>query len=583
MTFHNMFNRQIAEIFLKIADTLELKNENIFKVRAYRTAAQNITGLTRQLSEIYEEDPSKIGDIPGIGKDLKAKIIELIETGELKFYDELITTFPPGFIDLLNISRLGPKKLRKLQEELGVEDIEDLEKACKTGKLEKIEGMGKKTQDKLLEGIKHFRKKAGRMLLPEAYKHAEAVMAYLKGSKNFKRIEKAGSLRRGKDTVGDIDILALVGNSEKAMDLFVKYPGVDSVIAKGSTKSSISLKGGVQIDLRIVENKSFGAALVYFTGSKEHNIKIRHIAKKLNYKVNEYGVFSTGKSGKEKYIKGKTEEEVYDVLGLQWIPPELRENSGEIEASQKKEVLGTLLKLKDIKGDLHVHSTASDGRDTLENIAKAAEKRGYKYLAVTDHSKLVKVAGGMDEKQLLKRADQVRKISKKFKGVKILMGVEVDILGDGKLDLEDYALKEMDIVIAAIHSKFSLDKDFQTARVLKAMNNKYVNVLAHPSGRLITTRNPLELDFDKIFRKAADKNIFLEINTHGDRIDLNDVNCRRAKELGAKLVINTDAHEIAQLDNIVYGVMTARRGWIEKKDVLNTYSLEKVLKMLKRK
>ncbi|MFC1548378.1 DNA polymerase/3'-5' exonuclease PolX [Candidatus Omnitrophota bacterium] len=578
-----MENKEIAAIFSRIADILEIKNENVFKVRAYRTAAQNITGLARQLKDVYAEDPEKIGKIPGIGKDLKEKIIEMIKTGRLKQYQELTKEFSPGFLDMFNLSGLGPKKLKKLREELGIENVDQLEKACKQGKLADLEGMGAKTAEKLLEAIAHFRKKQGRMLLPEAHEIAEEIVSYLKKSKNFKKIEKAGSLRRGTETVGDLDILAVAGDNEKAMDYFVKYPEVETIIAKGPTKTSISLREGPQVDLRVVDLSCFGAALVYFTGSKQHNIEIRNIAKRANLKVSEYGVFSVGKkSGAEKMIAGKTEEDLYKKLGMEWVPPELRESRGEIDAALKGKLPKKLVDLKGIQGDLHVHSNESDGRDSMEDVVKKAKELGYKYVAISDHSKNVAIAHGLDEKRLMKSVAKIRKLDSKIKGIKVLAGIEVDILEKGKLDLSDSALKELDVVIAAVHSRFSLPEDKQTARILKAMDNKYVNALAHPSGRLISRRTPLQLNFDRIFRKAVENNIFMEINTHGERIDLNDVNCIRAKELGCKFIINSDAHAVEQMDLMIYGVITAKRGWLEKKDVINTYSLDKLIKTLKK-
>lgn len=577
-----MTNKEIASIFSRIADMLEIKDENVFRIRAYRTASQNVTGLARQLEDMYAEDPESLGNVPGIGKDLKEKIIEMIKTNRLAFYAELMKEFSPGFLDMLSLSGMGPKKLKKLKDELGINNMNDLEKACKEKKLENLEGMGAKTEEKLLEAIEHFRRQEGRMLLPEADAWANEVISYLKKSKNFKKIEKAGSLRRGKETVGDLDILSIAKDSAKAMDHFTSYKEAENIIAKGPTKSSVSLKEGPQVDLRVIDSSCFGAALVYFTGSKEHNIKLRTMAKAKGLKVNEYGVFSVGKTGKETFVAGRTEEEVYKRIGMQYIPPEMRENQGEIEAALKGKLPEKLIEMKDLKGDLHMHTTETDGRATLEEVVSRCKEKGYEYIAITDHSKNVRVARGMDEKRLLKQAERVRKIAKKTKDMKVLIGVEVDILGDGKLDLSDSALKELDIVIAAVHSKFTLDKEKQTSRMLKAMDNKYVNVLAHPSGRLITKRNPLQLDFDRLFEKAKENNIFLEINTHGERIDLNDVHIRRAKEMENKFLISSDAHDLSHLEKIVYGVITARRGWLKKEDVLNTYSLEKVRKLLKR-
>lgn len=577
-----MRNKEIADIFSRIADVLEIKDENVFRIRAYRTAAQNIMNLSRELDDIYKKDPSGLENIPGIGKDLKEKIVEMLETGKLKYFNDLMKEFSPGFLDMLDLAGLGPKKLRKLQEKLGIKNVEDLKKACEKGKLEDIEGMGAKSQEKLLEAIGHFKKKEGRMLLPEADAYADEIITYLKKSKFFKKLEKAGSLRRGRETVGDLDILSIATDAKKAMDHFVNYPDCESVVAKGLTKGSIVLRNGPQVDLRIIESRRFGAALQYFTGSKQHSVKVRKIAKSKGYKVNEYGVFSVKKAGKERMVAGKTEEEVYKKVGMDWIPPELREDTGEVEAAMEGGLPKNLLKEKDIKGDLHLHTTESDGRATIEELAEKAREKGYEYIGISEHSKLVRVARGLDEKRLLKHVERIRKIDKKVKGIKILAGVEVDILGDGSLDLKDHALKELDIVIAAIHSKFKLSKKEQTERILRAMDNKYVNALAHPSGRLITTRTPLQIDFDRIFSQAAGANIYLEVNTHGDRMDLNDVHCKRAKELGAKFLISSDAHALDQLDLLTFGVITARRGWVEKKDVLNTYPLDKMFKALKR-
>ncbi len=450
-----MDNRQISHIFSRIADALEIQGANPFRVRAYRTASQNISGFSRQLKDIYSEDGSQLSDIPGIGKDLKEKIVELVTTNDLGYYNKLTEEFPAGFLDMLDLSGLGPKKLKKLRDELGVENVSELEKACKAGELESLDGMGAKTQDKLLAAIKHFKKSEGRMLLPEATYFAAKIVEYLSKSRNFKKIEQAGSLRRGRETIGDLDILAVADNAGAAMDYFTNYPDAAEIIVKGATKSSISLKEGPQIDLRIVDEASFGAALVYFTGSKQHNIEMRKIARRKGYKVNEYGVFSV-KSGRK--VAGRTEEEVYEKIGMSWIPPEMRENRGEIELSRQGTLPRKFLKLRDIKGDLHMHTTASDGSCSIEELARAAKQKGYNYIAITDHSKYVRIAGGMDEKRLLKHVKNIRAIDKKIKGIKILAGVEVDILKNGKLDMDDSVLKELDVVIAAVHSFFALDE-----------------------------------------------------------------------------------------------------------------------------
>lgn len=577
-----MNNEQIAEIFFRIADALEIRGDNVFKIRAYRTAARNISELARQLSDLYAGDPGSLDGIEGIGKDLKAKIIEMLGTGGLAYYDELMSEFEPGFLDLLNLSGLGPKKLSKLRKELGINNVDDLEKACKSGRVAELPGMGDKTEAKILESIEHYRKKQGRLLLPEAYAYAMAMIEYLEKPRGlFRKTDIAGSLRRGRETIGDIDILATVSDPEKAMEHFTGFPGVGSIVAKGATKSSVSLKGGPQIDLRVVDKNSYGAALQYFTGSKEHNVKLRHIAKNKGYKLSEYGVFKVTRNGKEVFAAGGTEREVYKELGLGFIPPEMRENRGEIEAALSGTLPSRLVELDDLKGDLHLHTNATDGTATIKELAEAAKDKGYEYIAITDHSKLIRIAKGMDEKEILAHADRIRKVARSVKGLKILAGVEVDILADGTLDLEDYALKELDLVVAAIHSNFSLDREKQTERILRCLDNPYVNILAHPSGRLISTRKGLEADMDRVFSKAAEAGVFLEINTHGERIDLNDVNSMRAKELGAGVAINTDAHSVAQMDLMFYGVVTARRGWLEKKDVLNTHGYDALIKKIR--
>ena len=577
-----MDNKEAALIFRDIADILEIKNENIFRVRAYRQAASRIEALGRQLSEMYKEDPSSISDVPGIGKDLFGKIEEMVTTGHLEFYSRLVKEFPAGFLDLLNLPGLGPKKLRKLRDVLGVKNIDELEKACLSGKIAGIEGMGEITQRKIIAEISRFKKNEGRMLAPLAEELADRIILHLSSDSNFKKIEKAGSLRRGAETVGDIDILVWAKDPLRAARRLVSFPGAERVLSKGPSKCSIEAEGAHQVDMRLVEKKCFGAALLYFTGSKQHNIKIRQLAKKKNYKLNEYGVFSISPSGREKFLAGKTEKEVYEQLSMQWVPPELREDRGEVEASLKGRLPKDLLELGDIRGDLHLHTVDSDGMMTLEGLIEAALEKGYSYMAVTNHSKLVRIANGMDEKRLLKHVEHIRKISRKYKKIKVLAGVEVDILRDGTLDLEDAALKELDIVIAAVHSNFSADRNSQTERLIRAIDNRYVNILAHPSGRLITKRDPLDFDKRKVFLRASQNNVVLEINTHGERVDLNDIDCMLAKELGAKFAVNTDSHQKRHMDGMKLGVSTARRAWLEKKDVVNTYSFEELRKVLKR-
>jgi len=577
-----MNNKEIASIFYRIGDALEIKGENVFKIRAYRLAARNIIDLPREVSALFKQDPSQLDSIPGIGRDLKEKIVEMLSSGRLAYFESLMKEFPSGFFDMLKLSGLGPKRLKKFKEKLNIKNIDDLEKACRQHSVSELESEGERSEAKLSEAIKYYKKGVGRLLLQSAERIAEKTVDYLAKSNVFKKIEIAGSLRRGKETVGDIDILAEARDNGKAMDHFIAMPFAEKIIAKGTVKSSILVKGGAQLDLRVASAGSFGAALMYFTGSKAHNIKLRRLAKTKKRKVNEYGIFSVSASGKEKKLAGKTEKEVYQKLAMTWIPPELREDNGEIEAAQMGRLPANLLTEKDILGDLHLHTKETDGNLSVKDIVLEAKRRGYKYIAITNHSKYVRIANGMDEKRLLAHVADIRKVSSRISGIKVLAGIEVDILEDGRLDLEDYALKELDIVIAAVHSHFALDEKKQTERMVKALDNKYVNILAHPSGRLITTRTPITMDFEKIFLLCAENNIFLEVNTHGERIDLNDLHCRMAKKVGAKFVINTDAHDIAQLDAMKYGVITARRAWLEKKDVLNTYQPGKVIKALGR-
>lgn len=580
--FSHMENKAIASIFREIADILEIKDENVFRIRAYRQAADRIEGIDRQLYEIFAEDPGAIRNIPGVGRDLAGKIEEMVTTGHLEFYSRLVKEFPPGFLELLNIPTLGPKKLRDLRNILSVKNIHDLEKVCRNGKVAELDGMGEKTQKKLLEGISLVARSEGYMLADEGAELADKIIEFLMEDGNFKKIEKAGSLRRGVELVGDIDILAQVKDQEKAANKFVSFPMTQRIIAKGSTKCSIEVGPSRQIDLRMVDEECFGAALVYFTGSKQHNIKIRNIAKKNALKLNEYGVFAINVDGKERLVGGKTEKEVYKKLRMQWIPPELREDRGEVEAALKGEIPRDLVQFEDIKGDLHLHTVDTDGKMGLDELIEAAMEKGYHYMAVTNHSKLVRIANGMDEKRLLEHVGHVRKTAKRYGKIKVLAGVEVDILRDGTLDIEDYALRELDIVIAAVHSNFSADREIQSERLLRAMDNKYVNILAHPSGRLIRKRAALDFDRDRIFTRAAENNVMLEINTHGERVDLNDTACLRAKALGAKFVISTDAHEKRHMTGMKLGVATARRAWLTKKDIVNTYTFDKLVKSLKR-
>jgi len=571
-----MENKDIAQIFTDIADILEIQDKDPFRIRAYRKAAMNIEDMSEKIEYMFKQDAKRLDEIPGVGASLREKVKEILTTGKLKQREDLMKEVPPQLLELMHISSLGPKTVQKLHKKLRINNIRGLEEACKKHKVRTLEGMGVKSEEKILESISEFKTASGRMKLEQATFYARGIIEHLRKLKSVKRAEPAGSLRRGLETVGDIDILVTGKYPDKIMAHFVDYPQTKKVLAHGESKSSIILKGGIQIDVRFIEEDRFGSALQYFTGSKAHNIKTRTIAIDRGYKLNEYGLFK----GKRR-LAGKTEEEVYKALGLTYIPPELREDRGEIEAA-KTNSLPRLVEERDIKGDLHLHTKATDGANTIEEMARAAMKKGYKYIAITDHSKAVRVAGGLNDEETIRHIDEIKKINRKMRGITIFAGMEVDILGDGGLDLSADVLKKLDLVIAAVHSKFNLDKDKMTKRIIRAMENPYVNVLAHPTGRLIGERKPYEIDFARIFEKASENGIMIEVNCYSSRLDLKDVHCKMAKEYGAKIVISTDAHNTLQLDNMHFGVVTARRGWLEKKDVANTLPVEKFKKLIKR-
>lgn len=568
-----MDNLQISQIFRDIAKILEIKGENPFRIRAYEKAAQNIEGLTDDITVYIKED--RLTDIPGIGKDLSEKIKEFISTGRIKAYEALKKTVPEGILDLLKIPSIGPKTARLLYEQLKINNVDDLEKAIKQGRLKGIFGIKEKTIENISKGIELFKKGRERMTLAQAIQVADEFINNLKKIGGVKKITPAGSLRRQKETVRDIDILIISESPKKIMDAFVRVPSVKEILAKGQTKASVRTKDDVQVDCRVEKEESFGAALLYFTGSKNFNIKLRMIAQRMGLKINEYGIFKG-----DVYIAGKTEEEMFKALGLSYIEPELREDTGEIELA-KENKLPDLIELKDIKADLHVHSNFSDGTNTIEEIVKAAQARNYSYIAITDHSQGLKVAGGLSPKELARKRLEIDRINKNLKGFKVLYATEVDIDSQGRLDYPDSILKEFDVVVAAIHAGFKQSKEQLSRRLIKACMNKYVNIIAHPTGRLWGVRQGYDLDFTEVFKVARETNTFLEINSFPNRLDLNDLNSRRAKEAGVKLVISTDAHNIEQLDAIQLGVAVARRGWLEDKDVINTLNLEDFFKTIR--
>ncbi|MFO7852157.1 MAG: DNA polymerase/3'-5' exonuclease PolX [Bacteroidota bacterium] len=568
-------NKKIAEKLEEVAGLLELKGENRFRVRSYRDAARVISGMSEDLGGLVDSD-GKLQDIPGIGESIAEKIKEIIKTGKLKQLEKLKKEIPESLLEVMALEQMGPQRTKVLYEKLGVETIEDLKKAAEGGKIDDISGFGKKMSETILKAIEEYEESdhVGRFKLKEVEDRIESLREYLK--EELDNISIAGSYRRKKETVGDIDILATSKNPKKGVDRFTSYEDVSRVLSKGDTKSSLFLKSGMRVDLRVIEKRSYGSAMLYFTGSKAHNIELRKIAQDKNMKVNEYGLFK----GKKR-IASKKEEDIYDKLGLKYVEPELRENKGEIEAARNNK-LPTLIKLEDIRGDLQTHTKYSDGIYSIEDMVKAAEEMGYEYYAITDHSKRVTMAGGLDEKKLAEQIEKIDELNKKMKKLRILKAIEVDILEDGSLDLSDDILKELDIVICAIHYNQNLSEKKQTRRVLKAMENPYFNILAHPTGRLIGKRKGYEIDLKKVMKEAKDKGCYLEINAAPERLDLNDDNARMAKEMNLKISISTDAHSIDQLKNMEYGVNQARRGWLEKDDVLNTRPWKELKKLLKR-
>jgi len=569
-------NRDVAGVLAEIADLLEIKGENPFKVRAYQRAAHAIENLPTELSAMLGHRP--FTEIPGIGASIADKLQELLTTGRCRFHQELLAEFPASLAALLSIPEVGPRKAQALHDQLGITSVDQLEQAAREGRLRDLKGFGAKTEANILRGIERLRVHKARLPLAEAHPLAMEVVENLRVAAPVEQIEPAGSIRRMRDTIGDIDILVTSSDPEEVMSVFVSLPTAHHVIARGPTKTSVVTEHGAQMDVRVVEPESFGAALQYFTGSKEHNVRLRELAVRRGLRLSEYGVFEVAT---ERRVAGATEEEVYAALDLPLIPPELREDRGEIAAAQRGE-LPHLVEVEDIKGDLHVHTRRTDGHHTVEEMAETALGRGYKYIAICDHSRSVGMAGGLFDEDLLRHAADIRAASKRIKGITLLAGTECDIRRDGTLDYPDEVLAQLDFVVAAVHSGFKLDADSMTARIIDAMHNPYVDAIAHPTGRIIGKRDPYEVDVERLLAAAAELGVAMEINSYPDRLDLRDIHIRRAKELGVRLVINTDAHDCDHLRLITYGVATARRGWAEPQDVLNTLPLAALRKRLRR-
>jgi DNA polymerase (family 10) len=569
-----MKNRVIAEMFDRIADILEFKGELPFRVLAYRKASRVIQDLRDDIESIWKE--GKLKEIPGIGEGMAKKIDEYLSTGKMAKYEEVSKGVPSSLIDLLNIQGLGPKTLSLAYEKLKVKNLEDLKRVIADGSLAKLPRMGEKKVENLNKGIQLFVASHERMSLGIALPVAERVIEELKKTAKVKRISTAGSLRRLKETIGDIDILSEGTDGEAIIKKFTSLPSVERILASGETKGSVIVEGGTQVDLRVVEPKSYGAALQYFTGSKDHNVKLRDIAKKQGLKINEYGVFRG-----DRRIGGKNEEDIYKAVGIPMMAPELREDRGEIEAA----IDGTLPNLvtpADIRGDFHVHSVYSDGSDSIMTIAEKGISMRYSFIAICDHSKSARYAGGMNEAALLKQIAEIREVNSRLKGkgFRLLAGIEVDIKADGSLDFPDALLKKLDVVVASIHSGF---KHRVTERIVTAMKNPYVHIIGHPTGRLISRREGYEVDLGKVMEAAKGTRTALEINAYYDRLDLSDIACRKAKELGITLAIGTDSHSIAHLDFMKFGLAVARRGWLEKPDLLNSLRPQALLTRLKSK
>ena len=567
-------NADIAAVFEEIADLLEIQGANPFRVRAYRNAAREMESLGVPAAEMVAKGED-LTELPGIGEDLAAKIREIVETGTCKALEKLRRELPPTITELLKIPGLGPKRVRALYDRLRIKTVDQLAKAAQAGRIRALEGFGPKTEQAILEALAAHLSEARRFKLAVAAQYAEPLKAYLEKVARVDRVVIAGSYRRFKETVGDIDILVTAKDAPQVMDSFTAYEEVRDVLAKGATRSTVILKCGLQVDLRVVDPECYGAALQYFTGSKAHNIELRRLAQERGLKVSEYGVFRG-----ERRVAGETEESVYKAVDLPWIAPELRENRGEIEAARAGK-LPKLVELDDLRGDLHAHTKATDGHNTLREMAKAALERGFEYLAITEHSRRLSVAHGLDPARLRKQIAEIDRLNAELRGITILKGIEVDILEDGRLDLPDDVLAECDLVVGAVHSQFSLPRAKQTARILKAMDHRYFTILAHPSGRLIDTRAPYDVDMLRIVRHARSRGCFLELNAHPERLDLLDIHCQLARDEGVLVAISTDAHSVQDFDNLRYGVGQARRGWLTRNDVLNTRPLKALRALLK--
>ncbi len=577
-----MDNKAIAGILYETADLLEIDGQDSFRIRSYRNAAEAIEAQTQQIADLINE-PKKVLAIPGIGKGMLVNMQEMFKEGKLSLHAELLKKYHPSMLDLLKIQGLGPKTIALIWSAYQVSDLEGVAKLAREGKIRELPRMGEKQEQKLLKAIEDYRRIAGRFLLDAGEREADKIIEHLRDYSGVEKITPAGSLRRGRETVGDLDIL-VTGKAccddaarEKLIEHVIKLPGLMEIIARGENKVSFRLRGGMQVDVRLLPPESFGAAMQYFTGSKAHNVALRQRALKMGYTLSEY---SLAKLDTEKPVAGKTEEEIYAKLKLDYIPPELRENLGEIDASEAR-TLPTLITQADLQGDVHMHTVETDGRNTIEEMAEAAKEHGYKYMAITDHSKNLAFANGLDDKRAVEHIHRIRAVNDKLGDIRIFAGIEVDILADGALDLSDSVLEQMDIVIASVHSHFNQTPAEMTDRLLKAVENPNTSLLGHPTGRLLLRREAYGFDIEAVLKAATQKKVAMELNAYPDRLDLNDRHLRLAKEHGVKVVINTDSHHTSHMDKIRFGILQARRAWLTKEDVLNTWPVQKFAKAMK--
>ncbi len=568
-------NAEIADLFERLGNLLELEGANPFRVRAYRAAARTVRGYPESMADLVGSG-ADLHQLPNIGGDLAGKIQTVVETGRLPLLEEIESRVPGQLSDLMAVEGLGPKRVRTLYDELHIRSVEDLRRAATSGRIRALPGFGEKTEQKIIAGLDNLSVRKGRTPLPEAEETARSLVAWLEACKGVREVTVAGSFRRRKDTVGDLDMLVVAGKRSGVMDRLRSFDEVREVVSAGEKRATVLLRSGMQVDLRVVAGVSKGAALLYFTGSKPHNIAIRRLAVDRKWKLNEYGLFR----GKRR-IAGRTEKEVYGRLGMAWVPPELREDRGEVEAAKRRR-LPKLVRLEHIRGDLHCHTSATDGRLSIEKMARAAAKMGYRYLSINDHTRHVTVAGGLDADKLLRQIEAIDRLNERVDGITILKSSEVDILEDGSLDLPDDVLRHLDFTVCAVHYGFGLSREKQTERILRAMDNPCFNILAHPTGRLIRERAPYAVDLPRLMEGARERGCVMEVNAHPARLDLNDEGCRMARDAGVRVVISTDAHSDSDLRYLRFGVDQARRGWMTAEDVLNTRGVRALKQALRR-